>query len=131
MDGAFGLVTVGFEPKGVFFPASGGAAVADPPFVPEDLGVEEALAPGGNAVNGLALGFLFDRDGADFSEEPDCDGTADFGARVEIEGAAFGVALGRKDEPLPLAGGRTKVDRLELLDRPKLLPEDELDRGLL
>ncbi|NLE58512.1 MAG: hypothetical protein GX616_09140 [Planctomycetes bacterium] len=53
MDGAFGLVTLGFEPKGVFLPANGGAAVADPLPVPEDLGVEEALAPGGNAVNGL------------------------------------------------------------------------------
>lgn len=132
VDGAFGLVTVGFELNGFFCPVREGASPAGEPPTFEDLGVDEALAPGGNAENGPAVGLPVVTGGLDCpSEELEGDVGAGLGAGLEIEGAALGVMLGRKDEPPPPEGGPTKVDRLELLDRPKLLPENEPDRGLL
>jgi len=118
-------VTVGVEVKGVFFPDRDGAAPAGAPPVPEDLGVEEALAPAGSAGDRLMVGLF------DFKDDPDGDGTLELGAGIETEGAAFGVVLGRRNDPPPLVDGRAKLDWLEPLDRPKLPIEDELDRGLV
>ena len=67
----------------------------------------------------------------DLSDEADGDRKLELGAGLETEGAAFGVVLGRRSDPLPLVDGRAKLDWLEPLDRPKLLIEDELDRGLV
>lgn len=133
MNGAFGLVTVVFELNGFFCPARDGASPAGEPPAFGDLGVDEALAPGGSAENGLTVGLPVVTDGLDCpGEVPEGDdGRADFGAGLETEGAPLGVMLGRKAEPPPLIGGPTKVDRFKSLDRPKLLLEDDPDRGLL
>ncbi|MGQ9650157.1 MAG: hypothetical protein ACUVXJ_08600 [Phycisphaerae bacterium] len=125
-------MTVWFELNGVFCPAREGASPAGEPPAFGDLGVDEALAPGGSAENGLTVGLPVVTEGLDCpSEELEGDGGAGFGLGLETEGAASGVMLGRKDEPPPLVGGPTKVDRFELLDRPKPLLEKEPDRGEL